>query len=372
MTEKIRVGILFGGRSSEHEVSLMSATSVLAVLDAQKYEVTPIGITRQGQWFTGENVLEALKKRDFSGLTRVALIAEPGNHTLYTILETGGKLELTPSAELDVVFPVLHGPFGEDGTLQGLFEVMDLAYVGAGVLGSSVGMDKALFKDVLRAHNLPVVPSKVFTLKQIESDLDAVLRQAEEIADYPLFTKPVNLGSSVGISKCHNAVELRQGILEAARYDRRVLVEKGINAREIEVSVLGNDDPQASAPGEIVPSDEFYTYAAKYLDGKSQLIIPAELDMGLINRIRSLAVEAFTAADCAGMARVDFLLDRDTHDIYINEVNTIPGFTQISMYSKLWEASGLPYAQLVDHLIRFALERRKENNRTKHRAGNEG
>jgi D-alanine-D-alanine ligase len=268
---------------------------------------------------------------------------------------------------LDVVFPVLHGTFGEDGTLQGLLELVDLAYVGAGVLGSALGMDKGVFKDIMRTQGVPVVESVVVLRREIEQDVSGVLSRVEGLAPYPLFVKPANLGSSVGITKCLNRSDLGEGLMEAARYDRRVLVERGVNAREIEVSVLGNDDPQASVPGEILPSREFYSYEAKYLDGTSGLLIPAPVPQETAERVRQLAIRAYRAIDCAGMARVDFLLDKGNGELYLNEVNTIPGFTQISMYPKLWAASGLPYPALVDRLVGLALERKAERDRTERR-----
>lgn len=373
MNGKLRLGIVFGGRSGEHDVSLMSARSVLSVLDPGKYEVFPIGITQQGIWVSGVNnegagLLDALWERKTEGLTRVTLLPERGQNTLYTLEETAGGTRLQMLAQLDVIFPLLHGTFGEDGTVQGLFELAELAYVGANVLGSSVGMDKALFKDVMRANGIPVVSSIVTTRSEIEQDIEAVINMAEAVAAYPLFTKPANLGSSVGITKCRNRSDLYEGLLEAARYDRRVLVEEGIaNAREIEVSVLGNDQPQASVPGEVHPSGDFYTYEAKYLDDRSELIIPASLPDEIASRIRQLAVQAFKAIDGAGMARADFLLDQRTQEIFLSEINTIPGFTRISMYPKLWEASGLPYARLVDRLIELALERKQDRDRTERR-----
>jgi D-alanine-D-alanine ligase len=270
-------------------------------------------------------------------------------------------------SRLDVIFPVLHGTFGEDGTLQGLLELANLAYVGAGVLGSALGMDKGVFKDVMRANGVPVVESLVVLRSQIEKDPQAVIPALEQVGPYPLFVKPANLGSSVGITKCQSRSDLVEGLMEAARYDRRVLVERGVNAREIEVSVLGNEDPQASVPGEVLPSREFYSYEAKYLDGSSGLLIPAPIPDETAERIRSLAIKAFRAVDCAGMARADFLLDKNNGELYLNEINTIPGFTEISMYPKLWDASGLPYPALVNRLVELALERKTERDHTERR-----
>jgi D-alanine-D-alanine ligase len=265
---------------------------------------------------------------------------------------------------------VLHGTFGEDGTLQGLLEMADLAYIGAGVLGSSVGMDKALFKDVMRTYQVPVLESIVATRRQIQSGIENVIAQAQKIGSYPLFVKPANLGSSVGVTKCRNHSDLYEGLMEAAQYDRRVLIERGLEKpREIEVSVLGNENPQASLPGEVVPSDDFYTYNAKYIDGRSDLIIPAPLPSEQQEAIRRMAVQAYQAIDCAGMARVDFLLDRTSQSIYVSEINTIPGFTRISMYPKLWDASGLPYPALIDRLIELAFERKVERDHTRRQYG---
>ena len=362
---KLRVGVLFGGRSGEHEVSMMSARSVLSVLDPRKYEIIPIGITRTGQWVAGEDVWEALDAVRTDHLTRVTLLPDAGESTLFALRAATNGTVLEPLATLDVIFPVLHGTFGEDGTVQGFLELPGLAYVGAGVLASAVGMDKALFKEVMRARGLPVVESITITRKQIEKEPESVISQAEGLAPYPLFTKPANLGSSVGITKCRNRSDLYEGLMEAAAYDPRVLIERAVpQAREIEVSVLGNEQPQASLPGEVKPSGDFYTYEAKYLDERSELIIPAPLPAELSDRIRTLAVEAFRAIDCAGMARIDFLLDGRTNEVFIGEINTIPGFTKISMYPKLWEATGLPYASLVDRLIELALERKTERDRT--------
>jgi D-alanine-D-alanine ligase len=372
--KKLRTGVIFGGRSGEHEVSLMSARSVLNALDRSRYEVIEIGISHSGEWYVGEGVLAAFENRDLKRLQRAAVLPDPTRNELYQMTgeQNGASMRLDCLSELDVVFPVLHGTFGEDGTLQGLLELADLAYVGAGVVGSAVGMDKGIFKDVMRSHGIPVVDSRIILRSQIEKDIQQAVRLAEELGDYPYFVKPANLGSSVGITKCQNRSDLLEGFLEAARYDRRVLVERGLrNVREIEVSVLGNDEPQASVPGEILPSREYYTYEAKYIDGTSGLLIPAPLSAEQTGRVRELAVEAYKATDCAGMARVDFLLD-ENGNIYLNELNTIPGFTGISMYPRLWEASGLSYPALVDRLIELALERKADRDRTERRYTTEG
>lgn len=361
--KKLRVGVIFGGRSGEHAVSLMSARSVLGALDPEKYERVEIGITRGGRWLVadhaGASVLEALEHGSESGLTPVILPPDPSLPGLRRFDAAAAVF-----SELDVLFPVLHGTFGEDGTLQGVFEMADLAYVGPGVLAASLAMDKAAFKDVMRANGIPVLESTLVLRSELEADPDAVFARCEAVAPYPLFTKPANLGSSVGITKCRSRADLLEGLMEAAQYDRRVLVERGVNGREIEVSVLGNDAPQASIPGEIVPHGEFYTYESKYHDEQSQLLIPAPISEDVAQSVQEIAVAAYRAVDGAGLARVDFLLDRDSGELYLNEINTIPGFTRISMYPKLWEASGLPYPALCDRLIELALERKAERDRT--------
>jgi D-alanine-D-alanine ligase len=362
--DKLRVGVLFGGRSGEHEVSLVSARSVLEALNPERYEIIQIGISKDGRWFIGDGVLEALQNEAYEKLQRATLLPTPGRTTLYRMISGEKGQRLQGMNDLDVVFPVLHGTFGEDGTLQGLLELADVAYVGAGVLGSSVGMDKALFKDVMRAHGIPVVESTLILRREIEESLDEVLERAEAVASYPLFVKPANMGSSVGVHKCQNQQDLRKGLQDAARYDRRILVERGVNAREIELSVLGNDQPRASLPGEIRPAAEFYSYEAKYHDESSELLIPAPLSKAQTEEFQEIAVRAYQAMDCAGMARVDFLLDKDEGKLYLNEVNTIPGFTPISMYPKLWDASGLSYPALIDELIQLALERQAEKEKT--------
>ncbi len=370
---KLRVGVLFGGRSGEHEVSLLSARSVLSAINSTKYQVTQIGIDHDGSWVVGENVLEAMSQESPEGLLSATIMPDPTRLGLYRINKTQQGELLEYLSELDIVFPVLHGTFGEDGTIQGLFELADIAYVGAGVLGSSLGMDKGVFKDVMRAQGVPIVESMVITRSEIEHDLESVLGRAEDMAGFPLFVKPVNLGSSVGITKCLSRSDLMEGLFEAARFDRRIIIERGVNAREIEISVLGNEDPDVSLPGEIIPSREFYSYEAKYIDGRSELLIPAPIPLEITNWVRELAVKAYRAIDCAGMARVDFLLEKNQNgesaleDLFLSELNTIPGFTQISMYPKLWEASGLPYSELIDRLIELGMERKADRDHTERR-----
>ncbi len=348
----------------------MSARSVLKVIDKDKYDVTLIGITREGKWVAGGDPLAALTAGEVGQMAEAALLGEPGKHELLALRanEANRAVQLSAVTELDVVFPLLHGPYGEDGTLQGLLELADLAYVSGGVLASAVAMDKAVCKEILRAAGVAVLDWLVVRRAEIDQDVEAVARRVEAKFKYPIFTKPANLGSSVGVVKAHGHAELLAALTESARYDRRVLVEPGVNAREIEVSVLGNDAPEASVAGEVVPSREFYDYEAKYVDADSRLLIPAPIPPETAELARDYAVRAFKAIDGAGMARVDFLLDKDTGALYVSEVNTIPGFTSISMYPKLWEASGLSYAELVDRLIDLALERQAEKDRTiKHR-----
>jgi len=369
MTKKLKVAVLFGGRSGEHDVSLMSARSVISVLDSQKYEVYQVGITLDGNWLTGEDALSAFEAGKTQDLRRVIPPTEPASRqSLFVTRETKSGEKLETLSAIDVFFPVLHGPFGEDGTIQGLLELADVAYVGAGVVGSSVGMDKAIFKDVMRANNIPIVDSILVSRNEIENNMNDVIAKVEVMGEYPFFTKPANLGSSVGISKCNSRSDLAEGLMDAARYDRRVLIEKGVgNVREVEVSVLGNEEPIASVCGEVLPSREFYSYESKYVDGTSGLIIPSQLSHEITEKIREFAIRAYKAIDCAGMARADFFVEVGTGKIYINELNTLPGFTSISMYPKLWQASGLTYAQLVDKLIELALERKSQRDRTERR-----
>ncbi len=356
---KLRIGVIFGGRSGEHEVSLRSGSSVIAALDRNKYEVVIIGITKTGRWIIG-NVIEAPEDGLIETATPAALLPDPQTSGLMAMAMIDKRPALlTEVTKLDVLFPVLHGPFGEDGTVQGLLELANLPYVGAGVVGSAVGMDKAIFKAVMHANGILIVPWQLVLTSSWSKDKERIIADIEKSLDYPLFTKPANLGSSVGISKCENRRELESGIDEAVRYDRRVIVEKGLDARELEVSVLGNDSPAASVVGEIKPKRSFYDYTAKYISDDSELIIPAQLEGSLSDEIRQLAVEAFIAIDCAGLGRVDFLLEKSSNKVYINELNTIPGFTEISMYSKLWAASGVQYSELLDRLIDLAIERFK-------------
>ena len=366
---KLKVGVIFGGRSGEHEVSLRSAQSVMAALDRNKYEVVPIGITRTGRWLTGD-VVAALSSGTEGAMT-ATLLPDPESRSLMQMeMQETRPANLSAVTELDVIIPILHGTYGEDGTVQGLLELADIPYVGAGVVGSAVGMDKGIFKQVMIANGIPVLPWRLFSAQAWRKRRAAILAEVEAALIYPVFTKPANLGSSVGICKCHNRAALAAGMDEAVQYDRRVVVEQGINGRELEVSVLGNDEPIASVVGEIRPRREFYDYAAKYLAEpgsaeESELIIPAELDGRTAEAIRALAVQAYRAIDCAGMARVDMLMDRETGTVYLNEINTIPGFTQISMYPKLWEATGISYPELLDRLIDLAVERFEEKGRLK-------
>ncbi|MCC6905500.1 MAG: D-alanine--D-alanine ligase [Anaerolineae bacterium] len=369
---RIRVGVLFGGRSGEHEVSLRSARSVMDAIDKDKYEVVPVGITKEGRWIAGSDPWQALASGAGQG-TPAALLGEPGDPTLKSLELSGGEhaTGLQDVATLDVVFPVLHGPYGEDGTVQGLLELADIPYVGAGVVGSAVGMDKVIFKAVMLAAGVPVLPFQLVQRSEWDVRHEAVLDRIEAALPYPLFVKPANLGSSVGVSRAASRLELAAALDEAALYDRRLLVEQGVAAREIEVSVMGNDQPLASVPGEIIPSDVFYSYTDKYITDAAILRIPADLDAHTVERVQELALNAYRAIDCAGLARCDFLIDKATGEVWMNEINTIPGFTSISMYPKLWEASGVPYPELIDRLIQYALERHaeKRRNKTSYEAG---
>lgn len=364
MTKRLRVGVIFGGKSAEHEVSLNSAQNVMRALDKNKYEVVPIGISKEGQWLLRGDPLAALT----GGQTTLPQLLESGYQIVDDLSHGREVIPGSHTASLpavDVIFPVLHGPFGEDGTVQGLLELADIPYVGAGVLSSAVGMDKVAMKDLFRSHDLPT--PQYLAVKRIEWERtpDRVVERVTQAIGYPCFVKPANMGSSVGVSKVHRLEELAPALNDAAQYDRKLLIEVAVpEAREIECSVLGNDDPIVSMPGEIVPGHEFYDYEAKYLDDSSNLLIPAPIDPALTQRIRDIASAAFLALDCAGMARVDFLLARGTNELYVSEVNTIPGFTRISMYPKLWEASGLSYSELIDRLIQLALERHADQRRT--------
>jgi D-alanine-D-alanine ligase len=366
---KLRVGVIAGGRSGEHEVSLSSARSVMAAMDPEKYDIVPVGITKTGRWIASGDPMRALTVGDESLSQPAALLGDPSHRGLMRLADREQAIEAVELAQLDVIFPVLHGPYGEDGTVQGLLELAGIPYVGAGVTASALAMDKILFKKVMVAHGFPVVPDLSLKRKEWELDPEAVMDAVEGTLGYPVFTKPANLGSSVGVSKCSHRPELADGLADAAQFDRKLLVERAVSqAREIEVSVLGNDEPIASLPGEIVPSREFYSYAAKYLDEgdkASDLLIPAPVSPAMTERIRQMAVEVYLAIDCAGMARVDFLLSGDTGDLFVNEVNTIPGFTKISMYPKLWEATGIPYPELIDRLIELALERYQDRARSR-------
>jgi D-alanine-D-alanine ligase len=406
--KKLRVGILFGGRSGEHEVSLLSAASVLNAINKDKYEVVPIGITKDGRWLTAEHaenllqgkiVLEPrqLRAGDPETTPAAAVLArgeavivppEPV-HRQSGLVPFQSEATLTRRASdrainVDVIFPVLHGTFGEDGTIQGLLELADIAYVGAGVLGSAAGMDKDIMKSLFIAAGIPIV--KHVTILRSAWELDSkknggkkIQKVVESKLKYPVFVKPANLGSSVGISKAHNRKELGPAIEEAAKFDRKIVIEQGVGgkkkkAREIECSVLGNDDPAASVPGEIVPGKEFYDYTAKYVDEGSQLIIPAKLSKADTKRVQELAIAAFKAVDCSGLARVDFLMEpasakgsrKKSGRIYLNEINTMPGFTAISMYPKLWAASGLAYADLIDRLIQLGIERHEDKKKNQY------
>jgi D-alanine-D-alanine ligase len=400
---KLRVGILFGGRSGEHEVSLLSAASVVNAIDKTKYEVVPIGITKDGRWLTAEHAERLLKgngeeQADKSVRSTRATQLRAGDPEATpgaAVLARGESVVVPPeptrrdaglapfqtdanlrrasdrAINVDVIFPVLHGTFGEDGTIQGLLELADIAYVGAGVLGSSAGMDKDIMKSLFRAAGLPIVKHVTVLRSQFDGEPKKVKKLVESKLKYPVFVKPANLGSSVGISKAHDRKELGPAIAEAAKFDRKIVIEEGVGgkkhkAREIECAVLGNDDPKASIAGEIVPCKEFYDYDAKYLAEGSELMIPAKITKAEMKTAQKLAVAAFQAVDCTGLARVDFLMDPKSRKIYVNEINTMPGFTAISMYPKLWAASGVTYPELIDRLIRLGMERHEDKKRNQY------
>jgi len=362
---RTRIGLIFGGRSVEHEVSLVSAKAVLNHLDPSLYEVIPIAVSRQGEWLTSGDARALLDApagtlTHTRGAVRAALTADPSAGGLVPLGSPGR------SVPVDVIFPLIHGTGGEDGSLQGLLELAGLPYVGSGVLGSSLGMDKAAMKVMFQAAGLAIAGHLVVSRRRIERDMTGIAKEVDSRIGYPCFTKPSNGGSSVGVCKVKKPEALAQALAESATYDRRVLIEEGVEGQEIECAVLGNDDPQASVVGEIVPCHEFYDYSAKYLDDRSELIIPARISPAQTAQVRAMSVAAFTAVDCAGMARVDFFVRRSDGAVLINEVNTIPGFTPISMYPRLWQASGLEFGPLVQRLIELALERHEEKraNRT--------
>ncbi|MBN1396781.1 MAG: D-alanine--D-alanine ligase [Bacteroidetes bacterium] len=360
--EKIRVGIIFGGRSVEHEVSLVSAASVIDALDKNKYDAVPIGIDPTGRWLSSSETLRMFKEKiSTENEPEQILLPDPQKRSLVAIGSSGSA-----GKPIDVIFPLIHGTYGEDGSLQGLLELADIPYVGAGVLGSAVGMDKVIQKELLQQARIPVTPSVWFIFDIYKTQKKKIISEIERKLKYPLFIKPANSGSSVGISKAACRKELLDSIEQAALFDRKILVEQGVkNAREIECSVLGNDEPAASVLGEIVPSNDFYDYDAKYVDGKTTEFIPAKLPKQIAKKIQSYAISAFRVLDCSGLARVDFLVNRKINKITLNEINTIPGFTSISMYPKLWQASGLSYPDLLDKLIRLAIERHEAKKKLK-------
>jgi D-alanine-D-alanine ligase len=359
---RLRIGVLFGGRSGEHEVSLHSARAVMAALNEAGHEVVPIGITPQGRWLASGDPMQALSSGRMGDERAATMLPEPGHTGLMPLDSNDDPPARAAVAELDVVFPVLHGTYGEDGTVQGLFELASVPYVGSGVLGSALGMDKVVHKTLWRGLGLPVVDFVSVSRRDAHGSTSTLERIERELG-YPCFVKPANLGSSVGVSKAHDRADLELALQEAARYDSKLLVERGIDARELEVAILGNDDPRASVVGEIVPSAEFYSYRAKYLDEGSRAVIPAEIPAETSAEVQRLAIAAFKAVDAAGLARVDFFMERGTGRLLVNEINTMPGFTEISMYPKLWQASGMTFAQLVARLVELAEERFAERSR---------
>jgi D-alanine-D-alanine ligase len=362
----VRVGVLFGGRSGEHEVSLQSARAVMNALRQAGHDVVPIGITPDGRWLMGGDPLNALSSGERGDEKPVSMLPQPGEGGgIIAVPEPG--VSAPPIGSLDVLFPVLHGTYGEDGTVQGLFELASVPYAGAGVLGSALGMDKVVQKTLWRGMGLPVADFLSVTRREFELDPNNVIDRIEDTLGYPCFTKPANLGSSVGVSKATTRDELELGLGRAAQYDAKLIVEKGIDARELEVGVLGNEEPMASVVGEILPGAEFYSYRAKYIDSRSQAMIPAEISPELARDVQRLAVRAFQAVSASGLARVDFFLERGTDRLLLNEINTMPGFTEISMYPKLWEASGISFAELVTRIAELGMERFAERARNRTR-----
>lgn len=362
MKKKLRVGVIFGGRSGEHEVSLRSAESVINAIDKSKYDVVPIGITKEGRWLVSGSAAALLPDAVMASNShqQVAIIGDP---TMRGLTRLDERERLLASEPLDAVFPVLHGTYGEDGTIQGLLEMAGVPYVGCGVLASATGMDKVTMKQLFERAGLTLIKYDWFLRSAWEENPDAIIKRINKSIGFPVFVKPANLGSSVGISKASDKRELRDAIDDAARYDRKLVVERAVNGREIEVSILGNEHPVASLPGEIITGHEFYDYEDKYIDTSSRTEVPANLPKRIIDRIQRDAIRAFQAVDGSGLARVDFFVERGTNRVIINEINTMPGFTSISMYPKLWEASGIPYSELIDRLISLAIERHRDKAR---------
>jgi len=364
--KKIRVGIIFGGRSGEHEVSFCSASSIIKAIDKDKYTVVPIGITKEGRWISPQDSELALKSGKIEGKNTVILLNDSFSKSLVCI-DNNQKLDKSSALEkLDVIFPVLHGPYGEDGTVQGLLELANIPYVGAGVAASAISMDKDFMRMVFQQKGLPILKWMTIKRKEWQEGKEKILSLVQNGFEYPLFVKPANLGSSVGITKVHKKEELEKAIDLASSYDRKILIEEGLEEiREIECGVLGNDEPQASVVGEVRPAGEFYDYDSKYTEEGTQLIIPADLPDGVSQEVQRIALRAFKAVDAAGMARVDFFVSKKENKIYLNEINTIPGFTSSSMYPRLWEASGISYPELIDRLIQLALERHQDKKQNK-------
>lgn len=364
--KKLKVGIIFGGRSGEHEVSFCSASSIMKAINRDKYTVVPIGITKEGRWISPQESALALQSGRIEGKSTVILVNNPSGKSLISIDNHQEFKKETWEGKLDVIFPVLHGPYGEDGTIQGLLELADIPYVGAGVAASAVSMDKELMKTIFKQKRLPVLKWLTIKRKDWQKDKEETLSLIQNTFEYPLFVKPTNLGSSVGITKVHRKEELEKAIDLASSYDRKILIEEGLEgAREIECSVLGNDEPQTSVVGEVKPAGEFYDYDSKYIDQATQLIVPADLPEEVSEKVKQIALEAFKAIDAAGMARVDFFVTKKENKIFLNEINTILGFTSVSMYPRLWEASGVSYPELIDRLIQLALERYQDKKQNK-------
>ncbi|MCD6109715.1 D-alanine--D-alanine ligase [bacterium] len=361
MVDKIRVAIVFGGRSGEHEVSIVSAKNIIESIDKKKYDIIPIGITKDGRWFSGDNIIKLFQAGDYSGLSAVSLNSKSGSNELLHLSENESYKKL----HIDIFFPALHGPYGEDGTIQGLFEMANVPYTGCGVLTSSVGMDKLMTKAVWDQAGLPIIPYIGINKQAWDMDRDEIIQKIENELEYPIFVKPANMGSSVGITKAKTQDDLKKAIDLACQFDHRILIEKGLEVRELECAVLGNENPRIAHVGEVLVGGEFYDYNDKYIDGKSSTQVPADIPQSLEKEVQEMALKAYKVLDASGLARVDIFYDKNTKQLLLNEINTMPGFTAISMYPKMWQKSGISYPKLIDEIIKLGFEKHNQKNEKK-------
>jgi len=367
MTNKTRVAVVFGGRNGEHEVSIVSAKNITESINKEKYDVIPIGITKVGRWLSGDNIIESFQKGNYDGLSEVSLNSKSGsNELLHFSGENYKKLHI------DIFFPALHGPYGEDGTIQGLFEIANVPYTGCGVLSSSVGMDKLMTKAVWDQAGLPIIPYVGINKQAWDREPKAIIRKIEEDLTYPVFVKPANMGSSVGISKAKKREDLQEAIDLACQFDHRILIEKGLEVRELECAILGNENPKIARVGEVLVGGEFYDYNDKYIDGKSSTQVPANIPRDLEEKVQEIALRAYKVLDASGLARVDIFYNKKTNELHLNEINTMPGFTAISMYPKMWAESGIQSSELIDTIIKLGFERHKKKNEKKVSPDNTG